>query len=197
MYAYFKGIVADLEEDAIILDVNDIGYRIFTTKDVLLSNRVGSTLILYTYTCVREDAFILYGFKSKDDLLLFKQLIMVSGVGPKMAQAILSGIDANSVRSAIVTQNSKLLSSAPGVGAKTANRIILELKDKVKLDDIVASLSEDDTTNAKVLELRQEAYEALTGLGISPLEATKALNEIEVTEDSKIEMIIKQLLAKI
>lgn len=197
MYAYFKGIVADLEEDAIILDVNDIGYRIFTTKDVLLSNRVGSTLILYTYTCVREDAFILYGFKSKDDLSLFKQLIMVSGVGPKMAQAILSGIDANSVRSAIVTQNSKLLSSAPGVGAKTANRIILELKDKVKLDDIVASLSEDDTTNAKVLELRQEAYEALTGLGISPLEATKALNEIEITEDSKIEMIIKQLLAKI
>lgn len=197
MYAYFKGIVADLEEDAIILDVNDIGYRIFTTKDVLLSNRVGSTLILYTYTCVREDAFILYGFKSKDDLSLFKQLIMVSGVGPKMAQAILSGIDANSIRSAIVTQNSKLLSSAPGVGAKTANRIILELKDKVKLDDIVASLSEDDTTNAKVLELRQEAYEALTGLGISPLEATKALNEIEITEDSKIEMIIKQLLAKI
>lgn len=197
MYAYFKGIVADLEEDAIILDVNDIGYRIFTTKDVLLSNRVGSTLILYTYTCVREDAFILYGFKSKDDLSLFKQLIMVSGVGPKMAQAILSGIDANSVRSAIVTQNSKLLSSAPGVGAKTANRIILELKDKVKLDDIVASLSEDDITNAKVLELRQEAYEALTGLGISPLEATKALNEIEITEDSKIEMIIKQLLAKI
>lgn len=197
MYAYFKGIVADVEEDAIIIDVNNIGYRIFTTKDVLFSNPIGSSIVLYTYTCVREDAFILYGFKNKDDLALFKQLITVSGVGPKMGQAILSAIDSNSVRSAIVTQNSKLLSSAPGVGGKTANRIILELKDKVKIDDIVASLSEDDATNAKVLELRQEAYEALTGLGISPLEATKALNEVEITENSKIEQIIKQLLAKI
>ncbi len=197
MYAYFKGVVADIEEDALIVEVNSIGYRIYVTKDMLVSYRPGSNVVVYTYTCVREDAFILYGFNSKDELELFKLLITVSGVGPKVGVALLSALDANSVRSAIITQNSKLLSSAPGVGGKTANRIILELKDKINIGDIVTNISADDEVNSKIIELRQEAYEALTGLGVSSVDATKALNEIEITEDSKIESIIKQLLAKI
>lgn len=196
MYAYFKGIVADVEEDAIILDVNNIGYRIYATKDMIIGCNLGDEMLIHTYTCVREDAFILYGFSSKEDLKLFKMLITVSGVGPKMGQAILSAIDGNSIRTAIITQNSKLLSSAPGVGAKTANRIILELKDKVHPEDIIASVSATEESS-KVMQLRQEAYEALESLGVSALAATKAINEIEITEDSRIEVIIKQLLAKI
>lgn len=196
MYAYIKGVVADIEEDAIIVEANNIGYRIYATKDMLLTG-IGSNVTVYTYTCVREDAFILYGFNSRDDLKLFKMLITVSGVGPKMAQAIISSIDSASIKSAIITQNSKLLSSAPGVGGKTANRIILELKDKIKPEEILVSVTGDSTVSSKVMELRQEAYEALVGLGISPMAATKALSEIEINEDSKIEKIIKQLLTKI
>ena len=105
-------------------------------------------------------------------------------------------MDANSIRTAIIMQDAKLLSSAPGVGAKTAGRIILELKDKVSPLDIIYS-SKDDVTNETVINLRQEAYEALISLGVTNLKATQALNEIEITEDSKIEDIIKQLLTKI
>ena len=196
MYAFFKGTIADTEEDALIVEVNSIGYRIYVPKDMLLSGRIGSNITVYTYTCVREDAFILYGFRSKEDLSLFKLLITVSGVGPKMGLAILSAMDSNSIRTAIIMQDSKLLSSAPGVGAKTAGRIILELKDKVSPMDIISAAS-DDVTSETVLNLRQEAYEALISLGVSNLKATQALNEIEITEDSKIEDIIKQLLTKI
>ena len=196
MYAFFKGTIADTEEDALIVEVNSIGYRIYVPKDMILSGRVGSNITVYTYTCVREDAFILYGFNSKEDLSLFKLLITVSGVGPKMGLAILSSMDSNSIRTAIIMQDSKLLSSAPGVGAKTAGRIILELKDKVSPLDILSSAN-DDITNEAVLNLRQEAYEALISLGVSNLKATQSLNEIEITEDSRIEDIIKLLLTKI
>ena len=196
MYAFFKGTIADTEEDALIVEVNSIGYRIYVPQDMLLSAKIGSSIIVYTYTCVREDAFILYGFSSKEDLSLFKLLITVSGVGPKMGLAILSSMDANSIRTAIIMQDAKLLSSAPGVGAKTAGRIILELKDKVSPLDIIYA-SKDDVTNETVINLRQEAYEALISLGVTNLKATQALNEIEITEDSKIEDIIKQLLTKI
>ena len=196
MYAFFKGTIADTEEDALIVEVNSIGYRIYVPKDMILSSKIGSSITVYTYTCVREDAFILYGFSSKEDLSLFKLLITVSGVGPKMGLAILSSMDSNSIRTAIIMQDAKLLSSAPGVGAKTAGRIILELKDKVNPLDII-SASKDDVTNEAVINLRQEAYEALISLGVSNHKATQALNEIEITEDSKIEDIIKQLLTKI
>lgn len=194
MYAYFKGIIADVEEDALIIDVNNIGYRIYCPDDMLKSHVKGETLTVYTYTCVREDAFILYGFGQKEDLKLFKLLITVSGIGPKMALGILSVMDSSSVISAIISGNSKLLSSAPGIGAKTAGRIILELKDKVNPADMINSLSNIEKDD-EVIALRNEAFEALVGLGISSLEASKAINRVEINKDSKIENIIKQLLS--
>lgn len=197
MYAYFKGIIADKEEDALIIDVNNIGYRIYCPKDMILNHFEGEAITVYTYTCVREDAFILYGFSSKEDLELFKLLITVSGIGPKMGLGILSVMDCNSIRSAIISQNAKLLSSAPGIGSKTAGRIILELKDKINPADIINSLARDNNENSKVLAIRNEAYEALVGLGISPLNANNALNQVEINENSKIEVVIKQLLSKI
>ena len=194
MYAYFKGIIADVEEDALIIDVNSIGYRIYCPDDMLKSHVKGETLTVYTYTCVREDAFILYGFGQKEDLKLFKLLITVSGIGPKMALGILSVMDSSSVIGAIISGNSKLLSSAPGIGAKTAGRIILELKDKVNPADMINSLSNIEKDD-EVIALRNEAFEALVGLGISSLEASKAINRVEINKDSKIENIIKQLLS--
>ncbi|MBR3635600.1 MAG: Holliday junction branch migration protein RuvA [Lachnospiraceae bacterium] len=188
--------MADTEEDAIIVDVSGVGYRVYVPTALIYETKIGSEIFVHTYTCVREDAFILYGFSSKEELTLFKKLITVSGVGPKVALSLLSAMDHSSIISAIITQDSKLLSSAPGVGSKTANRIILELKDKVDATDIL-NIPANDSVNSKVLELRQEAYEALVGLGVSNIKATQALNEIEINEDSKIENIIKQLLAKI
>jgi Holliday junction DNA helicase RuvA len=196
MYAFLRGILADTEEDAIIVDVSGVGYRVYVPTALIYETKIGSEIFVHTYTCVREDAFILYGFSSKEELTLFKKLITVSGVGPKVALSLLSAMDHSSIISAIITQDSKLLSSAPGVGSKTANRIILELKDKVDATDIL-NIPANDSVNSKVLELRQEAYEALIGLGVSNIKATQALNEIEINEDSKIENIIKQLLAKI
>ena len=196
MYAFLRGILADTEEDAIIVDVSGVGYRVYVASPLIYETKKGSEVFVHTYTCVREDAFILYGFTVKEELTLFKKLITVSGVGPKVALSLLSAMDHTSIISAIITQDSKLLSSAPGVGAKTANRIILELKDKVDASDIL-SIPGDQNVSSKVIELRQEAYEALVGLGVSNIKATQALNEIEINEDSKIENIIKQLLAKI
>lgn len=196
MYAFFRGTVFSISDEYVILDVNNIGYKIYTTKDVLFSLKEGDSAFLYTYTCVREDAFMLYGFDKEEDLDLFKLLITVSGIGPKMGLSILSSIDANSIKMAIISQDSKLLSSANGVGAKTANRIILELKDKVSQVDII-STTKQDIKNDKVLEIRNEAYEALLSLGIAPANASKALNEIDINENSKIETIIKQLLSRI
>lgn len=196
MYAFLRGILADTEEDAIIVDVSGVGYRVYVASPLIYETKKGSEVFVHTYTCVREDAFILYGFTVKEELTLFKKLITVSGVGPKVALSLLSAMDHSSIISAIITQDSKLLSSAPGVGSKTANRIILELKDKVDASDIL-NIAGDQNVSSKVIELRQEAYEALVGLGVSNIKATQALNEIEINEDSKIENIIKQLLAKI
>lgn len=196
MYAYFKGTIADIEDDAIIIDVGNIGYRIYCPTDMILSSNINDTVKIYTYTCVREDAFILYGFSSKEDLNMFKLLICVSGIGPKMALGILSSMDSSSIIGAIISGNSKLLSSAPGIGAKTAGRIILELKDKVNPADMLNLAANKDADDA-VLSIRNEAYEALTSLGISSMDATKALNQVEITKDSKIENVIKQLLSKI
>ena len=196
MYAFLRGILADTEEDAIIVDVSGVGYRVYVASPLIYETKKGSEVFVHTYTCVREDAFILYGFTVKEELTLFKKLITVSGVGPKVALSLLSAMDHSSIISAIITQDSKLLSSAPGVGSKTANRIILELKDKVDASDIL-NIPGDQNVSSKVIELRQEAYEALVGLGVSNIKATQALNEIEINEDSKIENIIKQLLAKI
>ena len=196
MYAFLRGILADTEEDAIIVDVSGVGYRVYVASPLIYETKKGSEVFVHTYTCVREDAFILYGFTVKEELTLFKKLITVSGVGPKVALSLLSAMDHTSIISAIITQDSKLLSSAPGVGSKTANRIILELKDKVDASDIL-SIPGDQNVSSKVIELRQEAYEALVGLGVSNIKATQALNEIEINEDSKIENIIKQLLSKI
>ena len=195
MYAYLKGTVSYTEPDAVILDVNNVGYRVYVPNTLLAALNVGDMITLYTYTCVREDAFILYGFESRDDLELYKMLINVSGIGPKMGISILSVMDANDVRSAIMLQDAKLLSSAPGIGAKTAGRIILELKDRIKPEDII--FADHSTGNDAYMGIRAEAYEALIGLGISPSKANTALNSVTIDENTKIETLLKQLLTKL
>lgn len=196
MYAYFKGEIAYKDDESIVIEVNNIGYRIFCSSNDINALKVHEQVMIYTYTCVREDAFILYGFMSIDALELFKKLITVSGIGPKMAMSIMC-LDVSTIKMAIITQDARLLSSANGVGAKTASRIILELKDKFKSEDIITSISSDSSNsdNNYVLELRKEAMEAMCdSFGFNASDVAKALNKIEINESSRIENIITTLL---
>ena len=166
---------------------------------------VGSEVKIHTYTHVREDAFLLYGFLTKDDLEIFKKCITVSGIGPKGALAILSVMDADSLRFAILSGDAKAIAKAPGVGARTAERLILELKDKVKIEDtlvgneivtgsIYDATGTTSTANAGVNAMKKDAVEALVALGYSSTEALKAVNKIENPEDMDSEEILKVAL---
>ena len=143
MYAYIKGELAEINTDHIVVEAGGIGYQVFIslqTFDYLPS--VGENLKIYTYLYLREDAMILYGFLTKDDLELFKLLISVSGIGPKGGLAILSTLEADDLRFAILSGDAKAISKAPGVGGKTAQRVILELKDKLSLEDAFEAKTE-------------------------------------------------------
>ena len=134
MYAYFKGIIAQKEENGLILEVNQIGYHIFMPGSMLDAlPGVGQEAMIHTYTYVKEDAMQLYGFLSRDDLALFKMLITVSGIGPKGGLAVLSTLSADDLRFAILSEDAKAIARAPGIGAKTAQKVVIELKDKISL----------------------------------------------------------------
>ena len=130
MIAFVNGIVEDYSEEAVILDVNGIGYEIKISGDTAAAlPSIGERMKLYTYTYVREDAFCLYGFLTKDDLEIFKKLITVSGIGPKGGLAVLSVMSADDLRFAIMSGDAKMIATAPGIGKKTAERVILYLRD--------------------------------------------------------------------
>jgi len=199
MYAYIKGEIVGITEDNLVLECNNIGYNIRIPLSVAQRlPGIGETVKIYTYTSVREDAFQLFGFLSKDDLEIYKKLIAVNGIGPKGALSILSAMSTDDLRFAILSGDAKAISKAPGIGNKSAERIILELRDKVPLMSGGVSLdsfSENDTSaNA---EAKNEALEALTALGYSPSEALKALRQIAITEDMDSGEVLKQALKMI
>lgn len=200
MIAYIKGILADVKEDSVIVEAGFIGYNIYVAGNVPgYLPPVGSEIKIYTYTHVREDAFLLYGFLTKNELEMFKKCITVSGIGPKGALALLSVMDADSLRFAILSGDAKAISKAPGIGARTAERLILELKDKVKTEDIFGKETEDipagfaETGNTQ----KKEAVEALTALGYSSAEALKAVNGVKGSEGMDSEAILKAALKNI
>lgn len=206
MIAYIKGILTDLREDGIVVENGNIGYNIQVPGNVLgMLSGVGSEVKIHTYTYVREDAFLLYGFLTKDDLEIFKKCITVSGIGPKGALAILSVMDADSLRFAILSGDAKAISKAPGIGARTAERLILELRDKVKLEDTFAGKfvsagvpgtagGENGGELSGVQAMKKDAVEALVALGYSSAEALKAVNQIENPESMDSEAILKAAL---
>lgn len=196
MYAYIKGQIVDISEDNLVLECNNIGYNIRIPLSVaqrLLG--IGASVKIYTYTSVREDAFQLFGFLSKDDLEIYRKLIAVNGIGPKGALSILSAMSADDLRFAILSGDAKAISKSPGIGNKSAERIILELKDKVHLmrEDVLDSpVSAADVQSGS--EALNEALEAMTALGYSPSEALKALRQITVTDDMDSGAVLKQAL---
>lgn len=200
MIAYVNGVIEDITEDNAVIDVGGIGYNIKISSDTAARlPGVGEQVKLYTYTCVREDAFLLYGFLSRNDLDIFKKLITVSGIGPKGALAILSVLDADSLQFAIMSGDTKAISKAPGIGAKTAERVILDLKDKIKIDDTLIRMEIDaNVTGNAVMDTprKKEAVEALVSLGYGQTEAAKAVNSIEEIENMDAGAILKAALKK-
>lgn len=199
MYSYIKGILADLEDDLIVVETGGIGYNIYTTGQTFrYLPSVGEEVKIYTYLYIREDAMMLYGFLTKDDLRVFKLLIGVSGIGPKGALAILSVMTTDDLRFAVLGDDAKAISKAPGIGAKTAQRLILELKDKLSLEDAfeqkLANTQLKEESKNYVKGVKNEAVQALTALGYSSSEALKALDGIEITEDTDVEDILKAAL---
>lgn len=199
MYSYIKGELSEIvAENHIVVENGGIGYNIYIPGQVLsLLPGVGEEVKIYTYLCVREDAFILYGFLTRYDLNVFKLLIGVSGIGPKGALAILSVMSTDDLRFAVLSDDAKAIAKAPGVGNKTAQRLIIELKDKLSLEDAFEqklSHTQEAVSGNGLKGIRNEAVEALVSLGYSSTEALKVLRDIEITEDSSVEDILKLAL---
>ena len=200
MIAYVNGIVEDITEDNVVIDVGGIGYNVrISSSTASRVPGIGEQVRLYTYTCVREDAFILYGFLSRNDLDIFKKCITVNGIGPKGALAILSVLDADSLRFAIMSGDAKAIAKAPGIGIKTAERLVLDLKDKIKIDDTLIQREVDMTaaSNAMDTDQKKEAVEALVALGYGQTESIKAVNAIENIESMDAGAVLKAALKRL
>lgn len=200
MIAYVDGIIEDITEDNVVVDVGGMGYNVKISADTAARlPGIGEHTRIYTYTSVREDAFWLYGFLSRNELDIFKKCITVNGIGPKGAQAILSVMDADSLRYAILSGDTKAIAKAPGIGTKTAERLILDLKDKIKIDDTMINREIAQTAQGNaVLENSQiqEAVEALVSLGYGQSESMKAVKAVEGAEEMDAGGLLKAALKK-
>ncbi|MDD3222054.1 MAG: Holliday junction branch migration protein RuvA [Clostridia bacterium] len=196
MISFIRGSLAEIGLDYIVLDNQGVGYLIYTPASVIEElPMIGEKVQIHTYMYVREDQLSLYGFLTRDDLQIFKLLIGVSGIGPKGALGILSTISPNQLRLAVLSGDSKTIGKAPGIGPKTAQKLIIELKDKLKLEDIYEDDLGESTGNGDLSSgAGKEAMLALVSLGYSETEAFKALKRVEVTPDMDSETLLKLAL---
>lgn len=199
MYSYIKGELAELSENLIVVEAGGIGYQIFVPAGVLEeAPSIGEMIKVYTYLNVKEDAMDLYGFLTRDDRQIFKLLLGVNGIGPKGALGILSVLSIDELRFAVIGGDAKAISKAPGIGAKTAQRIILELKDKLNLEEILENRFEHTADKKAVVsataEVRNEVVEALIALGYSPQESASAVTRLIITETSTTEELLRKAL---
>lgn len=199
MIAYVKGTVAEIEEDHIVIETGGLGYQIHVSASTAQAvPDIGQEAKIYTYTLVREDAFLLYGFLTKDDLEIFKKCLTVNGIGPKGALAILSVMDADAFRLAILSGDAKAIAKAPGIGGKTAQRLILDLKDKISPEEITfsrAAVSAEEAAGQTAPGgAAREAVEALTALGYGQAEALRAVKAVPEAENMDVGEILKAAL---
>ncbi len=199
MIAHINGILDDIYEDRVVIDVKGVGYNIYVSSNTLSAlPPMGENVKLYTHTVVREDAFILFGFLNKDELFLFKKIITVSGIGPKGGLAFFNILSADDLRFAILSGDAKLLSSAPGIGKKTAEKLILELKDKLEWnkDFIAKEISINNNTMPSLTGIKNEAVSALVALGYGAREAHEAVSKVDIADDD-VEAVLKEALKQL
>ncbi|MBM7623206.1 Holliday junction branch migration protein RuvA [Sporohalobacter salinus] len=197
MIAYLKGELALKGESHIVIDVRGVGYEVIIPTSV--QNRlpnIGENIKVYTHTYVREDRFVLYGFLQMSELELFGKLLKVSKVGPKVAVSILSTLNAREFKLAVAKEDVEILKEVKGIGKKTAQRLILEMKGKIDLDRIIKE--EDESSQSITGVKREEAVEGLMNLGYNVQEARQAVTESckDVDEAAEVEEIIKLALQK-
>ncbi|MEA4963523.1 Holliday junction branch migration protein RuvA [Lutispora sp.] len=191
MFDYLNGIIAETKEDHVVIDIGGIGYKIFSSANTISDLRVANKTKVYTHMHVKEDDLILYGFSSRNELDIFKLLISVSGIGPKAALSLLSCLKPNELVLALGTQNIKALTQAPGIGKKTAERILLELRDKINIDsEILMNVNDEKGNNMP------EVIDALMSLGYSYNEASLAFSKIE-DKEKPIDNLIKEALKQL
>lgn len=200
MISYIKGELVELTENAIVLDHDGMGFLIMMPASILSKlPAVGSELKVHTYLYVKEDALDLYGFLTKDDLKVFRLLITVSGIGPKGALAILSTMSPDDLRFAVLAGDSKTISKAPGIGSKTAQKLIIELKDKLKIEDVLDGGADGgyEPQSDMCDTAAAEAVMALTALGYSSADATRAVRQVDGGADMDSEALLKAALKKL
>lgn len=197
MYSYLKGELVEILDDTIVVEVNNVGYNVHIPASMIDNfTGTGQKIKIYTYLHVKEELMELYGFLTRDDLNVFKLLLGVSGIGPKGALAILTVMTPDDLRFAVLGEDAKAIAKAPGIGSKTAQRLILELKDKLKLEDVFErkAASAEAGQGDALSGVKSEAVQALAALGYSSSEALKAVNGVELTPDITVEEVLKAAL---
>ena len=198
MISYVKGELVAIEEEKVIIDVNGVGFGIFMPAESMnLLPPIGEEIRLHTYMNVREDAMHLFGFLTRDDLNVFKLVIGVSGIGPKGGLSILSQLSADDLRFAVMANDAKTIAMAPGIGKKTAEKLIIELKDKLSIEDVLQKTVEPDadgTTSNGTSEVQKEAMQALVALGYGQTESMKAVKSVAIDDSTTVEDVLKLAL---
>ncbi len=210
MIAFIEGTLVKKTVSTVVLaTASGLGYELFVpVTDIEKMPANGTKIVLHTYLQVKEDGVALFGFLSEEALQIFKLLITVNGIGPKGAIGILSGISLDDLRFAVLAEDSKTISKIPGIGPKTAAKLVLELKDKFKLEDAIEAKlihgeqmagksAGNSSETAKAASMREEAAQALAALGYSMTEAVKVLRSVEITDTTTVEDLLKYGLKNI
>ncbi|MCI8666481.1 MAG: Holliday junction branch migration protein RuvA [Dorea sp.] len=196
MISYLRGTLAGVEEDKVIVDVGGVGYGVYMSGQAMgRLPAIGSEVKLHTYLNVKEDAMQLYGFLTRDDLSVFKLVIGVNGIGPKGGLGVLSALSPDDLRFAVLANDVKAICAAPGIGKKTAEKLILELRDKLKFEDALEHIASEVTVGMEVNgQIQSEAVQALVALGYGSTEALKAVRKVEADETMEVEDVLKLAL---
>lgn len=199
MISYIRGELAAVEKDKIVVDVNGVGWGIYMPEQTMgRLPSIGEEVKIHTYLNVREDAMQLYGFCTRDDLEIFKLVIGVSGIGPKGGLNILSSLSAEDLRCAVLSGDAKAISAAPGIGKKTAEKLIIELKDKLNLEEVLENKANGDdfqesNTSGGTSEIQSEAIQALVALGYGSTESLRAVKKVSAKCET-VEDVLKAAL---
>ena len=198
MITYVKGELTELSENSIVVECYGVGYEIMVPASIISElPSIGENIKVYTFQYVREDILDLYGFLTKDDLKIFKLLITVNGIGPKGALSILSVIRPDELRLAVLSDDVKAIQKAPGIGGKTAQKLIIELKDKLDIEDVINKGFDNPKLVQATGSVRDEAIEALVSLGYSSSEAIRAVRGISDAEGMDSEALLKAALKQL
>lgn len=199
MFSYIKGDLVEKNDGSIVVECGGIGYMLFISEQFAMRlPAIGAAVKVYTYMYIREDELSLYGFADNSELETFKLLISINGIGPKAALSVLSAMSVSELQFAVVTDDVKSITKANGVGTKGAQRIIMELKDKMKMEDLISGAYDRQVTEAaQSSSVTNEVILALTSLGYSGSEAAAAIKKVKNVDDMSTEQLLSAALKKI